>query len=294
VQREIRARAAEIDFLRSESAAGRQVLAGLGSDAASSDAHIAAGRYLVVVQGDWSAAALHFKQAGDEELADLASRESQFSDDGDSSPGDLAAIGDRWWALSTKAATPLKWWYVERAAAWYRRALPTATSKTKAALDAKAKLLTRQRKTSGDAFRLRHPIDAVQIGNRWYKYYSGPMTWKKAEMVCRSSGGSLPIIKTADDNRAVVQAIAGGEAPSERRSCWLGCSDDAKEGEWRWLDGTPVALPGFVNWREGQPDNQDGMEDFGAMMVTFEKGELKNQWTDERETPLPFVCVWDD
>ncbi|HWB09542.1 MAG TPA: protein kinase [Pirellulales bacterium] len=294
VHREVRARGAEVEFLRSESAAGRQALAALEKDAASPEAHLAAGRYLAVVRGGWSEAGSHFRQAGDDELAELADRESQLTDDHDSSPADSAAIGDRWWGLSTKAPAPLKWWYMERAASWYRRALPSAAPKTKAALDTKAKNLARERKRSGDAFRLRHPLDAVQIGNRWYKHYPGPMTWKKAEMVCRSLGGSLPIIKTPDDNRAVVQAVAAGEAPNERRSCWLGCSDDAKEGDWRWLDGTSVALPAFLNWREGEPDNHDGVEDFGAMTVTLEKGEIKTQWTDERDSPLPFVCVWDD
>ncbi|HEV3344889.1 MAG TPA: protein kinase [Pirellulales bacterium] len=294
VQREARARGAEIEFLQAESIAGLQALTGLEEKSASSEAHVAAGRYLAFVRGDWTSAASHFKQAGDDELADLADQESRLIDDRDSSPADSAAVGDRWWALSTKAQAPLKWWYMERAAAWYRRALPTATTKTKTAIDAKAKLLTRQRKASGDSFRPRHPLDAVQIGNRWYKYYPAPMTWKKAETVCRSLGGFLPIIKTADDNRAVVQAVSSGGSSSERRSCWLGCSDDVKEGEWRWLDGTPAVPVAPAKWRDGEPDNLQGMEDYGSMMVTFEKGETKVEWTDEREVVLPFVCVWDD
>ncbi len=293
-QREARARGAEIEFLQAESVAGQRALTGLDDKSASSEAHLAAGRYLAFVRNDWPAAAAHFKQAGDEELADLADQESQLTEDKGSAAADPAAVGDRWWALSTKAQPPLKWWYLERGAAWYRRALPTATAKTKTAIDNKAKLLIRQRKTSGDAFRLRHPLDAVQIGNRWYKYYPAPMTWKKAELVCRSLGGFLPIIKTADDNRAVVQAVSSGGSSSERRSCWLGCSDDAKEGEWRWLDGTPVVPVAPAKWRAGQPDNLQGLEDFGAMMVTFEGGEMKVEWTDEGEVLLPFVCVWDD
>jgi serine/threonine protein kinase len=290
VVHEVKARGTEIDFLRTESAAGQQALAALEKDNASSEAHLAAGRYLATAGGDWSAAADHFRQAGDDDLAKLAERESQFADD--PSPADSVANGERWWTLSTKAPAPLKYWYMERAAAWYRRALASATSKTKTAIDTKAKLLARLRKSSSDAFRPRHPLDAVQRGNRWYKYYPPPMSWKKAEMVCRSLGGSLPIIKTVDDNRAVVETLAAAEAANERRSCWLGCSDEVKEGEWRWLDGSPVPPGGF--WREGEPDNRDGVEDFGAMLVTFEKGEFKTQWTDERDTALPFVCVWDD
>ena len=295
IQHELKARGIETEFLRDETTAGKKALATLATEPSSQDAHLAAGRYLAVVLADWPAAAEHFKQAGNDELTDLAGKEAQATGDSELSAADLAAVGDRWWSLSTKAATPLKWWYMERAAGWYRRALPASTSKTKTAIESKMKNILRQRKTSGDAFRLRRPLDAVQFNGRWYKYYPAPMTWKRAEYVCRSVGGYLPVIKTPADNLAVVQAIAGGDVPSERRTCWLGCSDEVKEGTWRWIDGTSVGAPGFLNWLDGQPDNANGTDDYGAITVVFEKGELKNHWTDDPNTQLwPFVCVWDD
>jgi serine/threonine protein kinase len=293
-QREVKARGAEIDFLRAELAAGQTALASLEANSASPQAHISAGRYVAVTEGDWTAAAEHFKQGGDGELAELATREAKPGDEKESSAIDLADIGDRWWVLSTKATAPVKWWYMERSAAWFRRALSTAPAKLKTSLNGKMKRIAQQREASGDAFRPRHPLDAVQVKGRWYKYYPAPVSWKRAEMVCRSAGGSLPIIKTPAENQAVVQAVG---VNNEARSVWLGCTDEAKEGDWRWLDGTAVPLvpgPQYLNWKATQPDNQNGAEHFGTMRIWFEGGEFKSEWADYGAVNNPFVCVWDD
>lgn len=294
VQREIKARGVEIDFWQTEQAAGRRALVQLaesGETSESKTAHLAAGRYLAMVRSDWHAAWPHFEQGGDAELAALIQLEAAPPSPAD----DQVAAGDRWWELSVKAATPLRWWYLERAVTCYRRAATAGRAKTP--LETKSRAIARQRKLSGGAFASRVPLGASKIGSRWYKYYASPLPWKAAESVCRDQGGSLPIIKSLDDNQAVVQALASAAraGASERLTTWLACSDQAKEGEFRWPDGAAVARPAFVNWRAGEPDNAGGQQDFGSMLVMFEKGEIKSDWTDEAETAsLPFVCVWEE
>ncbi|HET6883532.1 MAG TPA: protein kinase [Pirellulales bacterium] len=299
VQKELRSRQAEIGFWRELQKAGRQALSALPGGPDSKDDNRSAGEYLAIVERDWRRAAEHLGKAGETDWAELCGREAQSIETGANSPlagdaADAAAIGDGWWALSTKAITPLKWWCMEQAAGWYRLAASSAVGKTKTSIEAKSKLLSRQRNTSGGAFRPRRPLDAQHIGDRWYKVYPTPMTWKKAEKICRDLGGSLPIVTTAQENLAVVKALASLGGGTERRICWLGGSDQAQEGVFRWLDGTAVAS-GFSNWRAGEPDNRDGREDSMAMLVVLEKGDVKTEWTDEDEAGFGLcVCVWDD
>jgi hypothetical protein len=37
-------------------------------------------------------------------------------------------------------------------------------------------------------------------------------------------------------------------------SAWLGGTDQAVEGDWRWLDGTPITLNTSI-WHQGEPNN---------------------------------------
>ena len=292
--KEFKSRGVEIAYWRARQVAGRKALATLAAsgNAASSNAeaeHRDAAMYLAVVGRDWPAAADHFTKCGDTQWAELATKEAQADQ-----VTDPAAIGDRWWALSTKAETSLKWWCMERAAHWYALSGSNAAGKTKTVLEGKAKSLARMRKTSSDAFRHRHAVDAVAIGARWYKFYPSPANWKTAAEICRSSGGSLPVVKSLEENQAIIQALVSGGGSNERRYTWLACTDQAKEGDFRWTDGSSAAA-GFSNWRKGEPDNGGGNQDCALMLVSFEKGQIKSDWSDESETAgYPFVCVWDD
>ncbi|OYV95954.1 MAG: hypothetical protein B7Z73_01630 [Planctomycetia bacterium 21-64-5] len=287
VLKELKIRGVEIGLWRSQTAAGQKALA---TSPDSQDDHRAAGLYLAVVRNDWAAAADHFGKCGETEWADLAAHEAKAVGADD----DPVAVGERWWGLSAKAEAPLKWWCLERAARWYRLAPPNGSAKTKATFENRAKLLARQRKTSSDAFRPRHPIDALRIGDRWYKLYESPATWKKAAFACGGLGGSLPIVKTLEQNLDLVRALTSGTSGSERRTCWLSCTDQLQEGDFRWPDGSAVAS-GFTNWHPGDPDNAGGGQDVGSMLVVFEQGKIKSEWYDEAENaPHPFICVWDD
>ena len=78
--------------------------------------------------------------------------------------------------------------------------------------------------------------------------------------------GELASVLSAAEQAAIEGLLAG--APS---SCWLGGSDAAVEGEWRWLDGTQFwqgnqtgsAVGGmYNNWNAGEPNdlgNEDGL-----------------------------------
>ena len=52
---------------------------------------------------------------------------------------------------------------------------------------------------------------------------------------------------------------------------WLGASDAAREGDWRWSDGRPVR-GGYAAWGRGsmgsEPDNYGGAQNFMALGLT--------------------------
>jgi hypothetical protein len=54
-------------------------------------------------------------------------------------------------------------------------------------------------------------------------------------------------------------------------TAWLGASDAAVEGQWRWLDGPEAGqLVGYTNWRQNHPVNQPGAENFDLLALSIQ------------------------
>lgn len=107
-------------------------------------------------------------------------------------------------------------------------------------------------------------------------------------------GGNLLTIETPQENDAITQWLLT-TSTDQRKTSWLACTDDEKEGDWRWLDGSPVVRPGaFMNWGTGQPDNAGGKENFAALEAQVVNGRPAGPWTDRASSILlPFVCEWE-
>jgi len=294
--KELKARGIELAFWHEERAAWEKALGELGpkSDAARSSVpgdQAAVARYLALVRGDWAGAMKYLPQSGDAEL--LAAVKAEIT--GPRLADDQVAAGEHWWALADKAAGALKWAYMERAAVWYRRAAATAVGKSRTTLDQRMRVLSQQRKPSAFAFTARHPLDATRVGDHWYKRHPGAMHWQMARSICESVGGTLPMLKTAADNQALAQFLTATTKTEDKITCWLGASDEEQEGAFRWLDGTPLAEPYFVNWRKGEPNSQGGNEDHLLLeYVPTDLSPEKTGWSDYGGTGShPFVCQWD-
>ncbi|KAK1342673.1 hypothetical protein QTO34_015439 [Cnephaeus nilssonii] len=69
-------------------------------------------------------------------------------------------------------------------------------------------------------------------------YYFSPNTkpWDEARKFCQENYSHLVIISSIDEQNFVVKAH---RSP---RVHWLGLSDREHEGDWKWLDGSPVTL----------------------------------------------------
>ncbi|XP_041667821.1 CD209 antigen-like isoform X3 [Cheilinus undulatus] len=82
-------------------------------------------------------------------------------------------------------------------------------------------------------------------------------TWQDARDFCRKQGGDLAVIDSREKNSGF----------------WIGLRDVDEEGNWRWLDGTPLTVS---FWNTGEPNNQ-GNEDCAA---TYPRDNPFFSWND--------------
>jgi hypothetical protein len=95
-----------------------------------------------------------------------------------------------------------------------------------------------------------------------YWFCTNDLTWEEARDRCRTQPGlDLASIKTSETNRFVFERM--------KESSWIGGSDRASEGEWRWAeapsdDGSlfwlgessgTSALGVYTNWDHGEPED---------------------------------------
>ena len=117
----------------------------------------------------------------------------------------------------------------------------------------------------------------LRFGGHTYRIVSTPATWAQARKLAAAAGGHLAIVDSAKENAFLFQALEAAHirtvAPDGggARYAWLGASDAAKEGDWRWVDGKRVAK-GYANWGHGpggrEPDDFGGRQDCMAMGLT--------------------------
>lgn len=111
---------------------------------------------------------------------------------------------------------------------------------------------------------------AASGGNdHWYEFVAGAITWTAARTAAtgsthQSMQGYLATVTSAAED-TFLGTLTG-------LSAWLGGSDAAVEGEWRWMDGPEAGqlfwqggpggtVTGFASWNGGEPNNV-GNEDY--------------------------------
>lgn len=96
------------------------------------------------------------------------------------------------------------------------------------------------------------------FGGVTYYVCSGPRDWAAARARCQLQlAGDLARIDSPEEN-AFIQAELGGAA-------WVGGTDGAVEGQWRWADiglqfadGASAVGGNYVNWNGGEPNDVNG------------------------------------
>lgn len=120
------------------------------------------------------------------------------------------------------------------------------------------------------------PCTALQGEGRVYQYCATRLNRTRAQSACEAMGYRLIDIADASEESRIAATVMAGT-----KYAWLGLSDLAEEGVFRWSDG---ALPTYTHWATGEPNNSAD-QDCVAM------SEVDGLWSDiDCTNNAPFVC----
>lgn len=130
-----------------------------------------------------------------------------------------------------------------------------------------------------------YPLVVPGLTSRYREVTAGK-PWVIAQQDCESDGGHLVVVDDEVEN-AWMAAFAERsltDSASTHQLAWLGLSDHAVEGEFRWLDGAP---PTLAFWADQEPNSLNDAEDCVEIRPTGE-------WNDDRcNAELSYVCECD-
>ena len=95
------------------------------------------------------------------------------------------------------------------------------------------------------------PVFNPTTGHHYYLLSQSTWTEARAESILL--GGDLAVINNAAENDWIYNTFSNFGGLSRR--LWIGLTDQAQEGVFRWVDGS---TPSYTNWFTSQPDNGSG------------------------------------
>jgi hypothetical protein len=107
---------------------------------------------------------------------------------------------------------------------------------------------------------------------------NGTRSWDQARAACMANGLDLIRVDTPEEDTFATALFVG-------RRIWIGATDGAVEGVWRWIVGGDDLSTTYSNWEAGQPDN---LREADCAFI-----ETTGGWDDDRCDPLVvyrFVC----
>jgi hypothetical protein len=116
-----------------------------------------------------------------------------------------------------------------------------------------------------------------------YQLIQTSKTWQEARSHCKKLGGYLVTITSEEEETFIFDQILR----HSNKDIWAGATDKDVEGNWKWITGESFE---YTNWRKGEPNNENGIEDYLELKLVFEfkwndvPNAVKKNW---------FVCEWD-
>jgi thiol-disulfide isomerase/thioredoxin len=133
-----------------------------------------------------------------------------------------------------------------------------------------------------------------------YQRINVSMPWHAAKEYCEQLGGHLATATSAEENEFIYRHFGND------RVCWLGATDEADEGVWRWITGERWD---YNNWFRAEPSNSLGREHYLVLGSTtasiISNGtpyhyRFGAKWNDHaadgvyQGAPIAYpVCEWD-
>jgi hypothetical protein len=114
-------------------------------------------------------------------------------------------------------------------------------------------------------------------------YLLSPATWPAAEAEAETLGGTLAVIKNADEQKWVFAQF--GTNGEKGINLWIGLHRQWPGGPFAWVTDEKVD---YVNWADGQPDNGGGNENCVHMWGEYHIGGF---WNDAAEATTLYAVV---
>jgi hypothetical protein len=114
-------------------------------------------------------------------------------------------------------------------------------------------------------------------------YLLAPESWPAAEAEAENLGGTLVIIRNADEQKWIFAKF--GHDGDKERSLWIGLHRQWQGGPFIWMDGSRLD---YANWCSGQPDNGGGVENCVHMWADAHNG---GGWNDAVENTSLYAVV---
>lgn len=113
-------------------------------------------------------------------------------------------------------------------------------------------------------------LDLREFNGRYYYILDTPQeSYEEAADLCRTLGGHMADVNSAEENRFLYEYLSS----EGYDHVFLGGSDSQEDGVWKWESGEPFD---YVNWAEGEPNNDLGGEEHLAMYHVLSDGS----WND--------------
>lgn len=127
------------------------------------------------------------------------------------------------------------------------------------------------------------PEGAQVFQGRAFLIFQEDIPWTEAKKRCEEMGGRLAVV----NDRATLDFIRGLR---KGKRLWLGATDEHKEGDWRWIDGTPVTIDA---WSARQPFNLYGLEHYLEIGPEGNFNDVGVKGPTEKYRINGFICEWD-
>ncbi|XP_077652717.1 low affinity immunoglobulin epsilon Fc receptor [Urocitellus parryii] len=100
------------------------------------------------------------------------------------------------------------------------------------------------------------PEGWLHFRQKCYYFGQGAKRWVQAKFTCDDLEGRLVSIHSQEEQDFLTKHAS-------KRGSWIGLRDLDLEGEFIWMDGSPL---GYSNWNLGEPNNGDQGEDCVMML----------------------------